>query len=354
MSGQLFLVKWPNRNISLVKAADRQEVVSKLDEFSNSQLFQISVYHGPVELDFRCHETHGYFKSSENIHIRKNEILKTEKSPFSQYFNSKEFSDFEVICGSKIIPCHKIVLSNCLFFKEKLETSSLKTNETSYEILLTILYFIYNGELKSFAEKNTFEFWFDVFKISSSFQLLKLNDLCQKELIKCYEKSEMNLSQKLNILTDENNPYLEIMESYVKERMKKDFTEKLGKIIPLINQAYALKMMKFIDFLLNEVAQKTKFQSSELVDLNPDLKVKYETCKVSEAVSFNTDVIELLKEQFPFHFELTHDLSTQDSQEMWKSIYRLASPKLAKVMNGKKKNSEQTIKKVILEEEKPI
>ena len=34
--GQLFLVRWPNRNISLVKANDRQDVISKFDEFSNS------------------------------------------------------------------------------------------------------------------------------------------------------------------------------------------------------------------------------------------------------------------------------------------------------------------------------
>ena len=173
-------------------------------------------------------------------------------------------------------------------------------------------------------------------------------------MIKCYENSDFNLSEKPKFLTDENNPYVEIIQTFIYENQKKDYSEKLKKIIPLINQAFYLKAMKFIDFLLNEIAQKTKLQSSELIDLNSDLKVKYETCKVSEVISFNTDVIEDLKEQFPFHFELSNDLSSPDSQEMWKSIFRLSNPKLSKVMNGKKKNSDQTIKKVILEEEKPI
>jgi hypothetical protein len=41
VQGQLFVVKWPNRNVSLVKAVDKQEIITKLDEFSSSGFFFI-------------------------------------------------------------------------------------------------------------------------------------------------------------------------------------------------------------------------------------------------------------------------------------------------------------------------
>jgi hypothetical protein len=250
-----------------------------------------------------------------------------------------------------------MVLATCPFFKEKLENSefffTIKTNEEySYEVIMTVLSFIYNDEVKSFAKKSDFGFWFDVFKMSASFQLVKLNDLCQKELIKLYEKCDINLNDKPGVMLDENNPHIEFVETLIQNRKESDVSEKVKKLIVLINQAYLLKTMKFLDFLLTEVAQKTKYQSSELIDLNPDLKVRFDSCRISEAISYNTDVIDSLKDTFPFQFELTDTMTTSDSLEMWKSISKLAFPKLTKVMNGKKKNSDQTIKKVLLEEEK--
>ena len=100
----------------------------------------------------------------------------------------KESCDFEINCGGKVFPCHKLLLSarspvfKALFESKMRESESGKVTikDINSEIMTVMLHFIYTGSLAK--ETITTEIAIELLAAANKYQLEALKDICQDKI----------------------------------------------------------------------------------------------------------------------------------------------------------------------------
>ena len=104
-------------------------------------------------------------------------------------FESQEFCDFDIVCGDKVIRCHKVVLAaRSPVFKAMLlhnmEESNLDKVEPKnfdFDTMNLVMKFIYKGEIEAnMLDKHAVE----IFKAADYYEINDLKKICERVLIR--------------------------------------------------------------------------------------------------------------------------------------------------------------------------
>jgi len=106
---------------------------------------------------------------------------------FGNLLENKEFCDMEIVCGGKVFPCHKLIVSTRspvfrAMFETKMRESELgkvTIEDIKPEVMTDMLYFIYTGLVK---ETVTTEFAIELLAAADKYQLDSLKDICQDKI----------------------------------------------------------------------------------------------------------------------------------------------------------------------------
>ena len=119
----------------------------------------------------------------------------------SHLYYTKEYSDVRFICRDKKFDCHKIILaSRSPVFKDMFESNMKENingiivmNDISLEVFESMLKYIYTGEAPKIETYDTFAL--GLFIAADRFKLVKLKELCEKQLT-----SQINFENCMNLL----------------------------------------------------------------------------------------------------------------------------------------------------------
>jgi len=104
-------------------------------------------------------------------------------------YELQEFTDFEIVCQDRSIPCHKVVLASrspvfrAMLLNDMEESSSSKVQPKEFDsqTISLLLRFLYRGKLEQdLLDKNAEA----VFKAADYYEVTDLKRLCEKSLIK--------------------------------------------------------------------------------------------------------------------------------------------------------------------------
>jgi hypothetical protein len=362
-----FVVTWDNRDVSFIWSADLHELKKKLYYKNPKGSYVIQIYKGPIFFTFKTLLFFQQLKSADDIFIEGEEKIfqkekKSETPIFSKYYKSKEFSDINLKVKNEIIPSHKIILNNYEFFSSKIkDKNEIEIENIGMTIFEIIFYFVYFEDLENYklklGEDENLQIWFNTFQKSKELKISnKLCELCEIEMIKLYENSEMSLVFEYNASPDVLNSNSEeelMMEIHKfgerKKKFAKSIPNRLKKLIPILNQAHKIQATKFVSFVLNELKHHAKVP---LKGLDDDLKDLIN--KLKDNVVWNPKSISVLKESYPSIFVLNQEMKIPESIEMWKRISKNAFPIFTNTIeqkNLKLKKIDLMIRKSILEDD---
>eukprot|EP01080_Neovahlkampfia_damariscottae_P005382 gene5382-9189_t len=328
---KIFICKWPDFDITIIRAENIREAKVFLDEFGDPGSCIISEYEGPMVFDFRGpnllkkKSSHvPFFIEGEEVlyNGRENEYVKPQNSFYSKYFNKNTFSDIKLLVEKKEIPSHKIVLSQFPNFTEDiLNCDELEIDNISYEQFMIILYFMYHNHLDGFQktkEQEKYEFWLDCFKFAKKLKLTRLTDLIQLQMV--YLSKERIFQNNLIITVNENE------------------AKELLKVVHL-SQPYGA--IKFIYFALEMIASS---YDGDVEKLDSKYGEKMKSYKTGYTSIWNEKAIQEMKEIYPFNFRLNHrggDSSVP--RKMWEKIQLQLIPDLHKSLWAGNQDFERVI-----------
>jgi hypothetical protein len=310
---KLYIAYWSNRDITIIKASNINQARLYLDHIGDPFSCQIKEYDGPIFFDFKAPKAIKYMDSEDPVPVRgREEIFEDEKpkyhAPFSKFFNSKEFSDTELIVGSKVIPCHKIVLSTVQNFQNKLENATLKLKGISEEILLVILCFIYRGNIQDQGNGKNLEFWFDVFQVVLFFNLPTLEDLVENKMVETFRNSENSFIEKQSLLSD-------------------PVDKRVENIISWIEKPFKLGAAKFVDILLSDIALQAPNIFKEAKNISKELKTRFKSIqKENDRIFWVEEGISTIFGENPYKF--SSPSSCEIASDMWSRFGKMFEPKI--------------------------
>eukprot|EP01080_Neovahlkampfia_damariscottae_P000256 gene256-6671_t len=364
-----YIVRWDNRDISFIQTSDIHNLKKHLYEKNPNGSYTLQLYKGPIFFTFKTLEFFQHFKNSDEIFIEGEEKLfhqekkKVENSVFSKFYKSKEFSDIKIKIKNEIIPSHRMVLNKFEYFQKKLNQEIIEMDSIGMIIFEIIYYFLYfenleNFKLKEEKEENI-QIWLQTFQKSKELKISKkLCELCEIEMIKVYENTDLSLvleykpnSEILNSNSEEDL----LRELNIFEEKKKKFSKSIQtrfkKLVPILNQAYKIDAWKFINFVLNEMKSHQKVSVTGL-GLHESLVKQMN--KLKEEIIWNIDAISTLKNDYPHCFILNQEMEIPESYDMWRRIAKITFPIFANTIEQKSlkiKKIDLMIRKSILEDE---
>ena len=114
-------------------------------------------------------------------------------------FATEEFFDFKFICNGKTIQCHKIVLASqsdvfkTMFLNmdmSEAKSGEVKIDDFTAETIETLVYYLYNQEVKDVSLINT-----DLLRVAEKYNISRLLEMCSGHL-----QSNLSPTNALDVL----------------------------------------------------------------------------------------------------------------------------------------------------------